>query len=86
MRLPWVINDAVFTAGCTQCKGCVDTCETNIIVQDSEGFPTIDFNLGECLWALSRKSDCKAPTYPLLPLDRHPTFVDNFIFLTFKGQ
>ena len=52
MRLPWVINEEVFTSGCTQCAKCISSCETHIIVKDEEGFPKVDFSLGECTYTI----------------------------------
>lgn len=48
LRLPWVISEKVFTDNCTQCQDCISVCETKIITKDEQGFPTIDFSLGEC--------------------------------------
>lgn len=62
-RLPWVINEAVFTSGCTQCQDCINSCETNIIVKDDDGFPTIDFNLGECTFCNKCIDVCEQPLF-----------------------
>ncbi len=48
LRLPWVISEQTFLDDCTKCGDCISRCEENIITTDSDGFPTIDFNLGEC--------------------------------------
>jgi ferredoxin-type protein NapF len=63
MRLPWVINDAVFTSGCTQCQDCINSCETNIIVKDEDGFPKVDFNLGECTFCNKCIEVCEQPLF-----------------------
>jgi ferredoxin-type protein NapF len=63
MRLPWVINEAVFTSGCTQCQDCVQSCETNIIVKDEDGFPKIDFNQGECTFCNKCIEVCEQPLF-----------------------
>ena len=63
MRLPWVINEAVFTSGCTQCQDCIQSCETNIIVKDEDGFPKIDFNQGECTFCNKCIEVCEQPLF-----------------------
>ncbi len=63
MRLPWVINEAVFTSGCTQCQDCIQSCETNIIVKDEDGFPKIDFSLGECTFCNKCIEACQQPLF-----------------------
>ena len=63
MRLPWVINEAVFTSGCTQCEKCIKSCESNIIVKDEDGFPKIDFSLGECTFCDKCIDSCEQPLF-----------------------
>jgi len=63
LRLPWVINEAVFTSGCTQCQDCINSCETNIIVKDENGFPKIDFSLGECTFCNKCIRSCEQPLF-----------------------
>lgn len=63
MRLPWVINEAVFTSGCTQCQDCLSSCETNIIVKDEDGFPKVDFSLGECSFCNKCIEVCEQPLF-----------------------
>lgn len=63
MRLPWVINEAVFTSGCTQCQDCMNSCESNIIVKDEDGFPKVDFNLGECTFCNKCIDICEQPLF-----------------------
>jgi ferredoxin-type protein NapF len=63
LRLPWAINEAVFTSGCTQCQDCINSCETNIIIKDDEGFPTIDFDLGECTFCNKCIEVCEQPLF-----------------------
>lgn len=63
MRLPWVINEAVFTSGCTQCQDCISCCESNIIVKDEDGFPKIDFSQGECTFCDKCVEVCQQPLF-----------------------
>lgn len=63
MRLPWVINEAVFTSGCTQCQDCITHCETNIIVKDEDGYPKVDFSRGECTFCNKCIDACEQPLF-----------------------
>ena len=63
VRLPWVINESVFTSGCTQCQDCMSQCDSNIIVKDEDGFPKIDFNLGECTFCNKCIDVCQQPLF-----------------------
>ena len=63
LRLPWVINEAVFTSGCTQCQDCISSCESNIIVKDEDGFPKVDFSLGECTFCNKCIETCQQPLF-----------------------
>lgn len=63
LRLPWIVNEAVFTSGCTQCQDCLHSCESNIIVKGQDGFPTIDFNQGECTFCNKCIDACQQPLF-----------------------
>ena len=63
LRLPWVISEKGFTDNCTQCKKCIDACETHIIVRDDLGFPNIDFSLGECTFCQKCLQICDEPLF-----------------------
>ncbi|MBU2869248.1 ferredoxin-type protein NapF [Colwellia sp. E2M01] len=63
LRLPWIINETIFTSGCTQCQDCITSCETNIIVKDEDGFPKVDFNLGECTFCNKCINACEQPLF-----------------------
>jgi len=63
IRLPWVINEQVFTNSCTQCGDCVTSCEENIIVKGSGGFPEIDFSKGECSFCQKCVDVCEQPLF-----------------------
>ncbi|MEI6895045.1 MAG: ferredoxin-type protein NapF [Colwellia sp.] len=73
LRLPWVINEAVFTSGCTQCQECITSCQSNIIVKDEEGFPKIDFNLGECTFCNKCIEACNQPLFSGAFSEHKPT-------------
>jgi ferredoxin-type protein NapF len=63
LRLPWVISEEVFTEKCTQCQECISACETQIITKDKQGFPSIDFSLGECTFCMKCIQNCKEPLF-----------------------
>jgi len=63
IRLPWVINEQVFIDNCTQCGDCATTCEENIIVKGSGGFPEIDFSKGECSFCQKCIDVCEQPLF-----------------------
>jgi len=67
LRPPWALPEDDFLARCTRCGNCTIICPTRIIRND-EGFPRIDFGVGECTFcaecvrvcapaALSRTAD-----------------------------
>ncbi len=63
LRLPWVISEEVFIQQCDQCQDCLTVCETNIIVKDNQGFPKVDFSLGECTFCNACTDSCKKPMF-----------------------
>jgi ferredoxin-type protein NapF len=63
LPLPWSVNDNAFTQGCTQCSECISACETNIIVKDDQGFPKVDFTLGECTFCDKCIDACEQPLF-----------------------
>jgi len=63
LRLPWVISEQIFTEQCTQCQNCISACETNIIVKDEQGFPKVDFSLGECTFCQECHHKCEQPLF-----------------------
>jgi ferredoxin-type protein NapF len=63
LRLPWVIDEPTFVTGCTQCTHCINACETNIIIKDEDGFPKVDFSLGECTFCNKCIESCEQPLF-----------------------
>lgn len=62
-RLPWLSGANEFTDQCTRCNKCVNECETQIIKHGSGGFPTIDFDLGECTFCYQCADVCPEPLF-----------------------
>ncbi|SEK33136.1 ferredoxin-type protein NapF [Colwellia chukchiensis] len=63
VRLPWVVEEAVFTAGCSQCGDCISACEENIIIKGDGGFPEVNFSLGECTFCQQCVVACEEPLF-----------------------
>ena len=72
IRLPWIISEANFMQGCTQCQKCIEVCETNIITRDAAGFPKIDFSKGECTFCQQCIQTYQEPLFiSPLPINSH---------------
>jgi ferredoxin-type protein NapF len=63
VRLPWTLSEQVFTDKCTRCSDCINVCEENIIIKGSNGYPEIDFNLGECTFCQACVDTCQQPLF-----------------------
>ena len=61
--LPWIIDAKQFLDNCTQCGDCLVACPENIIVKGDGGFPTVDFDLGECDFCGKCAGSCKEPIF-----------------------
>lgn len=61
--LPWVISAAQFLENCTQCGDCLVVCPEKIIIKGDGGFPSINFDLGECDFCGKCAEVCKAPIF-----------------------
>ena len=59
IRLPWVINEATFIDGCTQCGDCLTSCPENIIKKGDGGFPEVNFLQGECTFCQKCVESCE---------------------------
>lgn len=64
-RLPWILDEKTFLAGCTQCLECIPACETQILVRDKLGYPKVDFSLGnqECSFCEACIKSCPEPLF-----------------------
>lgn len=66
IRLPWTLDETIFTQGCTQCGDCISACEENIISKGDGGFPEINFSDGECTFCQKCIAVCKEPLFNTL--------------------
>ncbi|WP_225874348.1 MULTISPECIES: ferredoxin-type protein NapF [Vibrio] len=56
-HLPWA-KQAQFTDLCTQCAKCIPSCPEHIIQPGDGGFPTINFQKGECIFCYQCAQAC----------------------------
>ncbi|MBA6353864.1 MULTISPECIES: ferredoxin-type protein NapF [unclassified Colwellia] len=63
IRLPWVLNEATFIDGCTQCGDCLTSCPENIIQKGDGGFPEVNFLKGECTFCQACVESCQQPLF-----------------------
>jgi len=61
--LPWVIDAKKFLELCTQCTDCINVCPEEIIFKGDGGFPSIDFELGECDFCGKCAQVCQEPIF-----------------------
>lgn len=61
--LPWLAEPDSFVDSCTRCNRCLPVCETQIIIQGDGGYPTVDFNLGECTFCYQCAAACPEPLF-----------------------
>ncbi len=47
-RPPWVDNESQFIDNCTQCNNCIESCEEQVLLNGSAGFPEINFDNSGC--------------------------------------
>lgn len=60
IRPPWALPETLFTEMCTQCGECLSACAENVITQDNNGFPQLDFSAASC----SLCGDCSRVCQP----------------------
>ncbi|MCP4326093.1 MAG: ferredoxin-type protein NapF [Psychromonas sp.] len=61
--LPWIIDAKLFLENCSQCSDCINTCPEKIIIKGDGGFPSINFELGECDFCGKCADICKEPIF-----------------------
>lgn len=62
-RLPWSINELIFTTYCNQCGDCLPVCEAGVIVIGDGGYPIVDSERGECTFCGACVTACSQPLF-----------------------
>ena len=71
LRPPWSLVENLFQGACTQCGDCLTTCPEHILLRESpNGYPIVDFKLGECTFCKKCVDVC--PTTALDKLQALP--------------
>lgn len=63
MPPPW--TNEKYTDLCTRCYECIDSCEENILIKGDGGFPSVDFERGECTFCQACGSSCEHGVFQL---------------------
>ncbi|MDO3722250.1 ferredoxin-type protein NapF [Marinobacter sp. chi1] len=63
LRLPWLVSEAVFAEGCTQCGDCLSACPEDILVRGEDGSIRVDFSGGECTFCHRCVDACAEPLF-----------------------
>ncbi|OXY82813.1 ferredoxin-type protein NapF [Oceanimonas doudoroffii] len=61
--LPWAVDRALFSDGCSRCGDCLKACPEHIITHADGGFPAVDFTLGECTFCGDCVRACSEPLF-----------------------
>ena len=48
IRPPWSLEESIFVERCTRCDRCIEVCPTQHLARGVGGFPSVDFQRGEC--------------------------------------
>ena len=59
IRPPWVISEQILIDNCTRCHACINSCETNVLISGSGGYPEIDFARAECTFCKQCVAACQ---------------------------
>ncbi len=65
LRPPWALSEALFTDRCTRCNGCIEACETGILLKGAGGYPEVNFALGECTFCEACVAHCSSQALSL---------------------
>lgn len=55
---PWSGEAERFFAQCTRCDACIHACENHILERGQGGYPTVNFQLGECSFCAACAQAC----------------------------
>jgi len=59
LRPPWALDETLFQKACTRCGDCLAACPENILQREGlNGYPLVNFNLGECTFCTSCVDSC----------------------------
>jgi len=64
--LPWAKSSNILD-NCSRCELCITECPEEIIRSGDGGFPTIDFNAGECVFCEKCANICPEQVFDLAP-------------------
>ncbi|MDQ7001856.1 MAG: ferredoxin-type protein NapF [Ghiorsea sp.] len=71
LRPPWAMQENLFQEACTQCGDCLSACPEGVLKRESpQGYPMVDFTLGECTFCQKCVDIC--PTPALDKIQAHP--------------
>ena len=62
-RLPWSVNEVIFTTYCDRCGDCLPVCEPGIIAIGDGGYPYVDSSKGECSFCGACVTACSQPLF-----------------------
>jgi len=67
VRPPYGLDESLFQSGCSSCeeKGCVSSCDEQIIVLDREGIPVLDFSRSGCTFCDACAEACPSDVLSL---------------------
>ena len=58
-RPPWALPENAFVDICTRCGDCITRCPTGILISGDGGYPTLDFQRGECTFCADCVQVCR---------------------------
>ncbi|MNB95515.1 ferredoxin-type protein [compost metagenome] len=67
IRPPWSGVEQHFLALCTRCDACIQACESNILERGQGGYPSVNFQKGECSFCAACAQVCPESLF----LSRH---------------
>jgi len=59
-RPPWALPEDDFLNTCSRCSDCIEHCPQQILVQNADGFPVVDFEQNQCTFCGECVDRCPA--------------------------